>query len=903
MSEPLREQFLNLLQSLFYLNEPDLDFGIYRIIRYRREEILRFINQDLVGFIQEHLPKLTRDAPKAAEPEGEVYNHLIRFFSRYYHGGDFIPQRRYGKKHKYILPYNGEEIAFYWINHDQYFIKSSPFFQSYRFTHDGWEISFRIVQAEAFHGNIKSTHKQYFFLSRPAWEIQENQLHFYFEFRSPKEAEREHFGKITQKHINASVLEAFRNSLPQLPLPGNVADDFLRTLAEHLSRFTRKNEQDYFIHKDLANFLITELDFYIKSEIFNFDNFPTLTESNLRYQLHLATIVHTIAAKVIEMLGQIEDFQKQVWEKRSFVLSTDYVISLSHIQHYAGNDLWGWVVEQLADNTAQLREWRDLFGFHFDSEVRETLEMLLYQPTWQHLPIDTRFFDESFKVKLLEGLSANHRLADIIDGYVWNSENWTALNTISPLLKEKIKCIYIDPPFNKEQEADYLYKVGYKDSTWITMLENRVSLAHSSLRSDGCLFLRCDYNGTMYARLMLDRLFGKDNFRNEIIVNRTLAKQQVDTQFTVKTETLFLYAKSPRFKPNPVERPTPPRWYPLLHFPRKDERPRKILGRTYYPPRNRRWALSQQRIDRLIARNKVRINPEKSYVDCFGNTIKGVPELLYDSEMVGNEWLDIPGYAQRHHFATENAEALLQRVIESSTMPGEWVMDFFLGSGTTIAVAQKMKRKWVGVEMGEHFYSVILPRMKKVLHGDPGKISRDLGWEGGGFFCYQGLEQFEDALENITFGNSSNMLTELPDYTVRYMLSSETRQSPTFLNINRMRNPFEYKLNLFRAGGSSTATIDLVQTFVNWLGIEVEQVFARPHQNRRYLFVTGKLQEQPVVTIWRVADNLDYEAEKQFLTDILREYSDRRVFINGDCALAGVESIEGVMKESSQPVF
>ncbi|MCB0313676.1 MAG: site-specific DNA-methyltransferase, partial [Calditrichaeota bacterium] len=172
---------------------------------------------------------------------------------------------------------------------------------------------------------------------------------------------------------------------------------------------------------------------------------------------------------------------------------------------------------------------------------------------------------------------------------------------------------------------------------------------------------------------------------------------------------------------------------------------------TFYPPRNRRWALSQERIDQFAERGKIRINPEGGYTDCRGQEISGMPELLYDVELVGNEWLDIPGYAQRHQFPTENAEALLRRVIESTSAPGDWVMDFFLGSGTTTAAAQKLGRKWIGIEMGDHFFSVILPRMKKVLFGDASEISRAVSWQGGGFFKYHTLEQYEDVLENLEF--------------------------------------------------------------------------------------------------------------------------------------------------------
>ena len=898
MENDLQQKFISLLQTLFYQDEPSLDFGIYRIMLHKREEIRTFIETEFPAILHRHVESLESDSSVSEAFQSQVYNHLIRFFSRYYHQGDFIPQRRFGRKHKYVIPYHGEEIYFYWVNQDQYVIKSSPFFSTYRFHIGSTTISFHIVRAETAKGNIKSSRKLYFFPAVPSWEIQPNGVRFFFEFRSPLSHEKEALEeKLSQQALNRQLLKRFGRALHEKsPEEIKLTEEHLSEIARHLSRFTRRNERDYFIHKDLAGFLENELDVYIKTEVFGFDNMQHLNDQQCRRQLAQAKAVADIAQRVIHLLGQIENFQKRIWEKRSFVLQTRYVIALDTIRIHGGEELWKWVIERLLDRPEQLEEWRNLFNFDPPNVNRETLEIFLRQPKWQHLPLDTRYFDNRFKNKLLEGLTVEHSLDELLDGVLLHSENWTALNTISAKFSGKIKTIYIDPPFNKEQEADYLYKVGYKDSTWNTMLENRIRIARALLRSDGCMFVRCDVNGNMYVRLLMDKIFGKENFRNEIIINRTLAKQIVDSQFTIKTESLFLYGQSGQFKPFSVERPISPKWYPLLHFPRKDERPRVILGKVYYPPKNRRWALSQERIDRLASRGKIRINPGRHYVDCHGNTVEGMPELLYDSEVVGNEWLDIPGYAQRHHFATENAEALLKRVIESTTSPGEWVMDFFLGSGTTIAMAHKMKRKWVGIEMGEHFYTVILPRMKKVLMGDPGKISREVEWPGGGFFKYQSLEQFEDALENIEFRDAPTHVKEMDDYLIRYSLDVETRDSPTFLQVTRFQNPFGFYVTVYHPAEASQVPVDLVDSFHYWCGVQVEKVLFREHQSRSYVLVLGNMNGESSLIIWRPVENLDFDTEKEWLETIIAQYHPRKVYINGDCALTDVLSIEEEMK-------
>jgi adenine-specific DNA-methyltransferase len=395
----------------------------------------------------------------------------------------------------------------------------------------------------------------------------------------------------------------------------------------------------------------------------------------------------------------------------------------------------------------------------------------------------------------------------------------------------------------------------------------------------------------------LNEILGRENFRNELVINRTLAKQRVDSQFVVQTESLFLYSKSDRFVTKPVERPTPPQWYPLLHFPRKDERPRTILGETFYPPKNRRWALSQERIDQLQRRGKLRINQEAFYIDFRGKKSPGMPEVLYDSEAVGNDWLDIPGYAQRHHFPTENAEALLQRVIESTSQPGELVMDFFLGSGTTVAVAHKMQRQWIGIELGEHFHTVILPRMKTVLFGDTSGISKSANWDGGGFFKYQQLEQFEDTLENIQFQPSSPVLEKLDDYFIRYKIPHETQNSAPFLNLPLFRDPFHYRMNVVHDYEYQAQEVDLVETFNYLLGVHVKRLEVKEEQNRRYVWIAGEVNQESVLIIWRSIEDLDFQKDKAFIEKNMAGYACDKMYANGDCAVAGFKNIELEMRE------
>jgi len=150
---------------------------------------------------------------------------------------------------------------------------------------------------------------------------------------------------------------------------------------------------------------------------------------------------------------------------------------------------------------------------------------------------------------------------------------------------------------------------------------------------------------------------------------------------------------------------------------------RIFFGKKLLPPKGRHWTFIQEKIDKMIEVGRIRINEEKEYVDMNGNLINGMPEYrISEEKLLTSNWTDIPGYSSTTEFATENSEKLLDRVIKTGTNEGDLVMDFFLGSGTTTAVAHKLGRKWIGVEMGEHFYTVVLPRMKKGLAYDKSHI-------------------------------------------------------------------------------------------------------------------------------------------------------------------------------------
>ncbi len=544
--------------------------------------------------------------------------------------------------------------------------------------------------------------------------------------------------------------------------------------------YKKQNEIDYFIHKDAENFLKEQLNLYFYNYFMN-DLETDFAEAKIKVMQR----VKQVAGVVIEYIAKFENELKFIWEKPKFVRKSDYVLSLDKLENHIN------IIEKIIKDKGfeeQKKEWQKLGFINEDFNKEEILKNGLpkgfsLNHKYKFLPIDTKYF----KDLKWDILGCFDNLDDLIDGTLIKSDNWQALNTILPKFKEQIQTIYIDPPFNLGNNADFLYKVNYKDSNWITLLENRIRIARDLLNDKGSIFVRCDYNGNMLVRFLLDEIFGESNFGNEIIANRF--KRQLDDlkRLNFSTESLFYFAKSDFHKLNKIYKnrkcsfcgsDIAPNWRPMnspgirwspvneeyfnmyspdnlkLEKGKYVTKARIIKGLELLPPNGRHWTFSQEKIFQLEKEERIRINSLK------------IPEYLQSEKTpIDNNWTDLKGYAFGSTFSTENAEELLERVIKSSSLEGEIICDFFLGSGTTTAVAHKLKRKWLGVEMGEHFYDVIIPRMKKILFYDKSGVSKEDDVKenynadnAGGFFKYYELEQYEEALAKCRYDNQKEEL-------------------------------------------------------------------------------------------------------------------------------------------------
>ncbi|MCD8282716.1 MAG: site-specific DNA-methyltransferase, partial [Prevotella sp.] len=306
------ESFKNTLKKVFMLDQADLDFGIYRIMNNKKDEIERYLNERLKAQVEEilvsgkslqtidterELEKARKNAielgirpgdiPKVQELEArlaevgsardwenDVYSHLTIFFSRYYDGGDFISQRRY-KKDVYAIPYEGEEVKLHWANADQYYIKTGEYFRNYRFrTESGKVVEFTLKEATTEQNNNKvqnNMERRFALYEEKPVEVINGELHINFTYGLyPKTTKQKALITAAYEAVKELIPAEFRSQV--LALRPTESDRWRTLLQKHLADYVARNTFDYFIHKDLKGFLSRELDFYIKNEILEIDD-------------------------------------------------------------------------------------------------------------------------------------------------------------------------------------------------------------------------------------------------------------------------------------------------------------------------------------------------------------------------------------------------------------------------------------------------------------------------------------------------------------------------------------------------------------------------------------------------------------------------------------------------------
>ncbi|RVZ10535.1 site-specific DNA-methyltransferase [Helicobacter pylori] len=516
-------------------------------------------------------------------------------------------------------------------------------------------------------------------------------------------------------------------------------------------KFKKQGSMDYFIHKNALGFLKEQLDLYLFEYLFK-----EMTAFDLK-RLNEINIIKEVALQVIVLVSEFENELCKIWNKPRFVLNSHFIVSLDKLK--AKNyDLSK--ITNHKNYPKQVKEWQDL--------SLKTTDNLLEN---EFLPLDTIYFkdlEEEIKSQFSE---------DEINGTLIKSENYQALNSLKNRYKETMDCIYIDPPFNTGSDFAYIDK--FQDSTWLSLMHNRLELAYDFLSPQGSFYLHLDNNANYLGRMLLNDIFGKENFRNEIIWRRKQATSYGDKYFGVVSDTIFLYSKTDKsifhtikslndentqkyIKERFVFSDKDGRKYMKSPLVNSLNRPNlKYVFQGINPPPNG-WLYSQTRMQELFDNNELLIPNDPN-----ARIYRKIFLDKYEGQEISNLWLDIsivnPMAIEQEDFQTQKPEKLLERIIQASSDENSIVCDFFAGSGTTCAVAHKLKRKYIGIEMGEHFDSVILPRLKKVIGGFKSGAAKE--FDGGGVVKVYALESYEEILRKIKYEDNDKPLAYDEQYS------------------------------------------------------------------------------------------------------------------------------------------
>ncbi len=943
-----QKKLMSILREMFQFDQSDLDFGIYRIMRMKRDEVNRFIEEDLPTQITDGLKELAgldsaadiaaidkqiadtkaahlSDAIKAAAVaeleeqkkalagsvditavEADVYNHLTNFFSRYYDDGDFISQRRY-KDGAYSIPYEGEEVKLHWANADQYYIKTSEYFTDYTFkTAYGETIRFKLVDAQTERDNNKANQKRFFqmYTEKP-FEVIDGVLYFYVEYKaseySDKTAQAKHIADIVEAYA------AFQTKPEYMPFSAIMTITDSKTLLERqLIRYTARNTFDYFIHKDLGKFLHRELDFYIKNDVIFLDDIDEQNEAKTKEYLTKAKVIRKIARKIITFLAQIEDFQKKLYLKKKFVVETNYCITLDRVPES--------MYPEIAANVAQREEWVRLFAI---DEIAAADGDLMTAPTLAYsapisveflkqnpfLVLDTAFFSVEFKERLVDSIED---LDGKLDGLMIHSENSQAINILQSRYGQSIKCFYIDPPYNTSA-SEILYKNNYKHSSWMSMMSERVKSSIPLLSNTGLLEVAIDDAEGYRLQGCLNELFGESNhITNIAIMHNPKGREQAFVSdaheytylYAKNVNTVKIYrlplteeelqAKYPKHDDIGAYRELPLRRRgtdpfrenrPYMFFPfivsdsnnlisiipvdefkgiydgirfhddyvaELNEKYSKQGKRLIWPIREDgslgRWRWGYDRCaeacnsDIFFLTGTSEETKTIYHKDYSNDTV--LPKSLwfsnrYDASTKGTNVLK--AIIPNNPFDYPKSIFAVEDFVRMGSDEGDIIMDYFAGSGTTAHAIVNLnrgsiaKRKYILVEMGEHFETVIRPRIERVVYSSDWNAGKPVSRKGSSHaFKYLRLESYEDALNNIVLqdGGMDLLADAREGYMLSYMLGTEAAGSASLLNVDMLDKPFSYKMNITLNLESAQRTVDLVETFNYLIGLTVKKSHA-----------------------------------------------------------------------------
>jgi len=719
------QKFFKALQDVFIGAKIEGEGGFINLMRIKSNyysQIEKLLKDDIDNTLEKY--------PKFRE---ELFDKLLSFFNRYFtESGSIYFNSTPFHNNIYEKVYTDEkDVILFWKTQMLYYVKTDRIFRSLPVEFDGFKFYFDASNIE----NKKANEKRSL-----VFELKQTMEDGTIVFTVT-------YSERGRKTKTDEILKAIKRR-------------GIAITEEQLERafkvFEKQSEVDFFINKNAKAFLQEQF------KLWSYQYFWEGAKEWGADRVNQLQILKDIAFKIIDFISQFEDELVKIWNKPKFVKNSNYVITLDRVTDKK-------LVEKIKKHKnypEQVKEWKEL-GIDKNNPKA---------------PIDTKYFkDLEFEI-----LGQFEDLDKSLDGWLIKSENYQALNTILPKFKEKVQTIYIDPPFNTGDDFSYVDR--FQDSSWLSLMYDRIKLGHSLLRKEGNFFYHIDRYAYYYSRIMFNSIFRNKNFKAEIAWDTcgiTGFKPGKDN-WVQNINYILHFSKDDEnnfFKK-------------LFVIIEKEEKERLKIGwlDLIYDDKNERYYIE-----------KWNNNYSKEYIDTNNK-----------KHPIGMVWNDIysflftqVGNNESFFFNTQKPEHLLRRIVQSSSNPSDIVCDFFSGIGTTLAVSHKLNRKWLGVEMGSHFETVYLDtvslkrkknrsiqdesseveeddpsivevlsetkgqktvimkkigmvgRMKVVLSGDQifhvfghprhPQLSRNINWQGGGFFKYYELEQYEEALANCKY--------------------------------------------------------------------------------------------------------------------------------------------------------
>ena len=830
------KRFLDALKSIFTGAEVDGDSGFINLMRVKHR------------YFESIRPKLMQEINQQVKPDSpfreEMFDKLYTFFSRYFCESGSIYFRHipaFSKIYERVYT-RASDVELTWKTHMLYYVKSDILIRSMP------------VKLEIEHPP-RRTMLFYFDASQVEHRQNNERREFIFEFSGTKRSPE---GTVTQLlvHYSKNGRKTKYEEIIKAAKQASGARIFLTEsdLKSAIHVFRKQTETDFFINKDARSFLREQFYLWLYQYVLQEDSI--FEQSRLRQLQTIQKISHSI----IDFIAQFEDELRRVWEKPKFVLGVNYVITIDKLQKLRRK------ISRHRGMLAQIKEWRNL-GM-VDEEFSADH---LHKAAGNHrfLPLDTKHF----KDMELDILGELGDLDEHLDGELICSENWQALNSLQARYKNAARCIYIDPPYNTAA-SEILYKNEYKNSSWLTLMENRIALSAQMIADNGVFIVAIDDAEMTHLSHLLDACFPAYD-RNTVVVNHHPGGSGLEgTNISCTHEyAIFMTPKGhkkilrgERKDSGTTERGfmragtaasnlrigRPNSFYAILVNPKTSEvmgaEPPPSLGDTSYPKEStpdgwvrlypvgangaeRVWRRSYESFLQEHSRGNIICKNGKSLYLLVDETDRYRPvysnwtDKKYNAGTYGSNLLtSIMGTAGT--FSYPKSIHTVEDCIKScmSKENRELVIDYFAGSGTTAHAVINLNhadggnRKYLLVEMEAYFHSVLLPRIKKVIYAKNWKNGSPATDDGSSHFLkYYSLEQYEETLRKMHYSDSEQ-------------LELDSAKSPFEQYVFFGDNKFAHAIRLLKNGklkiefGKLYSNINIAESLSNILGKQIRRI-------------------------------------------------------------------------------